>query len=142
MVHGQGGQGVVHSQDYTGKNRFIWLTYVCSSCGKGVLAGARINPDNTQERIGVFPPPRNIPEDVPSAARNYLLQAIRSLSAPDGAVMLAASSVDAMLKAKNLANDSLYSRINKAKDTHLITPDMAERSGWGNSDRPISGISA
>lgn len=91
-----------------------------------------MNPDSTQEQVGLFPPPRTISEDVPDRARNYLLQAIRSLSAPDGAVMLAASSVDAMLKAKNLVSGSLYTRINEAKDTHLITPDMAD---WAHDVR-------
>jgi len=132
MMHGQGGQGIVHSQDYSHQNRFMWLTYICSTCGKGVLAGAKVNPDNTQEHVGLFPAPRTISEDVPDTARNYLLQAIRSLSAPDGAVMLAASSVDAMLKTKKLLNGSLYTRINEAKDTHLITPDMAD---WAHDVR-------
>jgi hypothetical protein len=132
MVHGQQGQDVVHSRDYTGKIRFMWLTYICSTCGKGVLAGAKINPDNTQERVGLFPTPRTVSEDVPNTARNYLLQAIRSLSTPDGAVMLAASSVDAMLKAKKLVNGSLNLRINEARDTHLITPDMAD---WAHEVR-------
>ena len=83
MIYGQQGQGIVHSQDYTGKNRFMWLTYICSTCGKGVLAGAKTKPDNAQEHVGVFPAPRTVSEDVPDTARNYLLQAIRSLSAPD-----------------------------------------------------------
>ncbi|MGA9867003.1 MAG: DUF4145 domain-containing protein [Acetobacteraceae bacterium] len=132
MIHGQGGQGIVHSQDYTGKIHFMWLTYICSTCGKGVLAGTKLMPDNTQERVGLFPAPRTISEDVPDAARNYLSQAIRSLSTPDGAVMLAASSVDAMLKAKKLVSGSLNTRINEAKDTHLITPDMAD---WAHDVR-------
>ncbi len=46
--------------------------------------------------------------------------------------MLAASSVDAMLKTKNLVNGSLYTRINEAKDTHLITPEMAD---WADDVR-------
>lgn len=131
-INGQGPLGIVQSQDYTGKNRFIWMTYVCSTCGKGVLAGAKINPDNTQERVGIFPAPRTVSDEIPDAARSYLLQAIRSVSAPDGAVMLAASSVDAMLKAKKLVNGSLYTRINEARDTHIITPDMAD---WAHDVR-------
>jgi hypothetical protein len=39
--------------------------------------------------------------------------------------MLTASAVDAMLKAKGLNNGSLYSRIDQAKDDHLITAEMA-----------------
>jgi hypothetical protein len=80
----------------------------------------------------VFPSPRTVSDDVPADARRYLDQAIRSISTPDGAVMLAASGVDAMLKDKGLIPGSLCSRINQAKDTHLITPDMAE---WAHDVR-------
>ena len=55
MIYGQQGQGIVHSQDYTSKNRFMWLTYICSTCGKGVLAGAKTKPDNAQEHVGYSP---------------------------------------------------------------------------------------
>ena len=37
-----------------------------------------------------------------------------------------------MLKAKKLVNGPLYLRINEAKDTHLITPDMAD---WAHDVR-------
>ena len=46
--------------------------------------------------------------------------------------MLAASAVDAMLKAKDYTEGSLYSRINSARDDHLITPEMAE---WAHEVR-------
>ena len=46
--------------------------------------------------------------------------------------MLAASGVDALLKEKGLKEGSLYSRINQAKDGHMITPDMAE---WAHDVR-------
>jgi hypothetical protein len=49
---------------------------------------------------------------IPDRAREYLEQAISSISAPAGAIMLAASSVDAMLKEKGLNSGKLYSRIN------------------------------
>lgn len=39
--------------------------------------------------------------------------------------MLAASAVDAMLKAKGYKDGSLYQRIQRASDEHLITGDMA-----------------
>jgi len=39
--------------------------------------------------------------------------------------MLAASSVDAMLKSKGYKKGSLYDRIDQAAAQHLITPDMA-----------------
>jgi predicted protein tyrosine phosphatase len=46
--------------------------------------------------------------------------------------MLAASSVDAMLKSKGLNDGSLYSRIEQAVKEHLITPEMAK---WAHSVR-------
>ncbi len=39
--------------------------------------------------------------------------------------MLAASAVDAMLKAKEYREGSLYARINQAATDHIITEDMA-----------------
>ena len=52
-------------------------------------------------------------------------QAHESLHVPDGPVMLAASAVDALLKAKGYKDGSLYSRINTAAQDHLMTQDMA-----------------
>jgi len=46
--------------------------------------------------------------------------------------MLAASAVDAMLKAKNLKTGSLYERINLAAGQQLITAEMAE---WAHDIR-------
>ena len=80
----------------------------------------------------IFPQPMEIDDSVPGDAREFLRQAVRSLSAPAGAVMLAASSVDAMLKAKDYKEGTLYSRINAARDAHLLTVDMAE---WAHEVR-------
>jgi len=66
-----------------------------------------------------------VDESIPQKAKAYLEQAISSRHAPAGAVMLAASAVDAMLKAKNYIDGSLYSRIDKARDDHIVTPGMA-----------------
>jgi len=46
--------------------------------------------------------------------------------------MLAASSVDAMLKAKAYRARTLFDRINKAAEDHLITGEMAQ---WAHSVR-------
>jgi len=46
--------------------------------------------------------------------------------------MLAASSVDAMLKAKGYTDGSLYSRIDQAAKDNLITKDMA---AWAHEIR-------
>jgi hypothetical protein len=39
--------------------------------------------------------------------------------------MLSASAVDAMLKVKGYKSGSLYSRIDKAAEDHMITSEMA-----------------
>ena len=71
-----------------------------------------------------FPKPRSVQEDVPERPRTYLQQAMESLHAPAGAVMLAGSAVDSMLKIKGYTSGSLYTRIDSAIKDHLITPEM------------------
>jgi hypothetical protein len=80
----------------------------------------------------IYPKLDRVDANVPDVAREYLRQAVESLHAPAGAVMLAASSVDAMLKSKGYKEASLYARIDKAKDDHLITTDMA---AWAHEVR-------
>jgi hypothetical protein len=53
------------------------------------------------------------------------MQAIETVHAPDGSVMLSASAVDAMLKGKNYTDGTLYTRIEQATKDHLLTSDMA-----------------
>ncbi|MBK7269847.1 MAG: hypothetical protein IPI07_10155 [Flavobacteriales bacterium] len=64
--------------------------------------------------------------DIPERAKNFLQQAIDSKGGPSGCVMLCASAVDAMLKAKkNYVEGNLYSRIDKAvlENDYLIWPN-------------------
>ena len=109
--------------------RRYWRVYACARCAGLVTAEA---PGMDHETIRIFPVPQDVSEDLPARARSYLDQAIGSLSAPAGAVMLAASAVDSMLKAKNLASGSLYSRIDEAAKAQLITAEMAE---WAHDVR-------
>lgn len=108
-------------QSFTGQTNY-WRVYICSRCAGLVSAKAAAWDHDVQI---IFPGVRDVSEDIPARARNYLDQAINSLSSPAGAVMLAASAVDAMLKAKNLIAGSLYSRIDQAVSEHLITKEMA-----------------
>jgi hypothetical protein len=62
----------------------------------------------------------------------FLTQALDAMHTPSGAVMLAASSVDAMLKAKGYKEGVLNSRIIKAAADNLITAEMAE---WAHEVR-------
>ncbi len=80
----------------------------------------------------MWPSLRSVPDAVPERAREYLSQALASLHAPAGALMLAASSLDAMLKAKGYTDGSLYNRIDKASTDHLITAEMA---AWAHEVR-------
>jgi hypothetical protein len=73
-----------------------------------------------------------VADEVPNSARRYLSPAIDTLHAPDGAVLLAASAVDAMLKARGLTEGSLYRRIDRAAEQHLITNEMA---AWAHEVR-------
>ena len=79
-----------------------------------------------------FPFAKSINEDIPERPRTYLKQALESLHAPSGAVMLASSCVDAMLRAKGYRDGSLYARIEKAANDHLITSEMSK---WAHDVR-------
>jgi hypothetical protein len=80
----------------------------------------------------VWPLPQTVADVVPVRAREFLSQAIASLHAPAGAVMLTASAVDAMLKDKGYKEGSLNSRIDAAAKDHLITAEMA---AWAHEIR-------
>jgi hypothetical protein len=107
-----------------------WNAYVCASCGGVVLTVASTAPGAPVQET--WPKEVAIAESVPARARDYLSQAIASLHAPAGAVILAGSAVDAMLKARNYREGSLYSRIDKAAADHLITDEMAQ---WAHEVR-------
>jgi hypothetical protein len=116
----------VATKDYQGLNGRIWATYKCSTCG-GVMLACGVGQDTHSVGgiLELLPSPRTVAEIIPEPARRYLTQAQDSLHAPDGAVMLAASAVDAMLKAKGYLKGTLNERIDKAAADHVITSDMA-----------------
>ncbi len=94
-----------------GGDERYWKVYTCSRCGSLVIAFA-INDGGAIVRS--YPQIQGVDEEVPELAREYLTQAIQSAHAPAGAVMLCASSVDTMLKAKGLAKSRLFDRIDEA----------------------------
>lgn len=110
-------------------NPRVWMVYKCNSCGGLVTAFALTHNAVVQK---IYPASTSLADDIPNRAREYLKQTIESLSAPVGAVMLAASAVDAMLRTKGLAAGTLYSRIDEAAATHLITSEMAR---WAHQVR-------
>jgi hypothetical protein len=113
-----------------------WKVYRCARCGGAVLAGGKTIPNQqgSIEVTEVYPKPIQVEQALPAIAKEYLTQAINSLHAPAGSVMLCASSIDAMLKDKgyNDPKQSLYKRIEKAADEHLITEGMKE---WAHEIR-------
>lgn len=107
----------------------FWKVYVCRFCGGLITAAAKGSDTAITE---MYPKHEDIDDAVPAFAREYLKQAIESMHAPAGAIMLCASSVDAMLKAKELRSGSLYERIEQAARDHLITEEMAK---WAHEVR-------
>lgn len=106
-----------------------WRIYQCASCGGLVTASAKAL---GQEVIQIFPNTQSLDVNIPDRSRTYLQQAIESLHSPAGSVMLAASSVDSMLKLRGYKNGHLYVRIEQAVQDHLITPEMAK---WAHNVR-------
>jgi len=84
------------------------------------------------EVIEMWPASQTVADAVPNRARDFLTQAIASIHAPAGAVMLTASAVDAMLKDKGYKAGTLNARIDEAAKGHLITAEMA---AWAHEIR-------
>jgi hypothetical protein len=101
----------------------IWFIYTCGSCG-GLVTAWSFKGMNDEVRE-IFPSPKEVDDDIPEKPKAYLKQAIESIHAPAGAVMLAASAVDSMLKLKGYNEGSLYTRIEKAAQDNVITPEMS-----------------
>jgi hypothetical protein len=112
------------TNNHTGVHKRFWKTYYCHRCGGAILAQAfdpnypihEIYPETSEE----------LNDSVPHKPREYFKQAQNSVHAPAGAVILAASAVDAMLKAKGYKDGSLHARIERAAKDHLITDGMAK----------------
>ncbi len=119
----------LNTADGNNRNKKLWSFYVCSGCGGVVTARAK---DYGSSIELLFPSNIAVDDNIPDRVKTYLEQAIQSIHAPAGALMLAASAVDAMMKNKGYKDGSLYSRINKAFEDHLITEDMAK---WAHEVR-------
>lgn len=125
----------VATKDDKERHTRIWMCYKCTTCGGVLLAVAPVVDQNDPYRMeitDIWPSPQVVHESVPERARTFLEQAIASIHAPAGAVLLAGSAIDAMLKEKGFKKGSLYSRIESAATEHLITAEMAE---WAHEVR-------
>ena len=106
-----------------------WRCYACKNCGGAITAWS----DNYNSQVQqYFPRPTTVNEIIPEKPKELIQQAIESIHAPAGAVMLAASAVDAMLKIKEYKEGSLYTRIEQAATDNLITSEMAQ---WAHDVR-------
>ena len=115
---------------HDGTNERVWRLYACVSCGGVVLVSAR---PGDFEVIDILPESLSVPQEVPEFAGRFLSQALDTLSSPDASVVVAAASVDAMLKDKGYGGDeSLNARIDRAADDHVITKEMA---AWAHEIR-------
>ncbi|MGG7596803.1 DUF4145 domain-containing protein [Pseudomonas sp. WC1] len=109
-----------------------WSTYSCRTCAGVVLTVSNALRVGWSDIDHIWPSAQIVDDALPARARQFLSQAINSIHAPAGAVMLAASSVDAMLKEIGLVKGSLNSRILNAAEQHLITAEMA---AWAHEVR-------
>lgn len=107
----------------------FWSSYNCATCGGGVLVSFF---PGAQTAAEMYPEPKEAHADIPEPARRYLQQAYETLHAPDAAAVMAGSAVDAMLKKLGLTEGSLYSRIDKAVENHIITKAMGD---WAHEVR-------
>lgn len=118
-----------------------WATFACSSCHQVTLAkglaflanmqGSSIGgPRDTVDEL--YPSVQSVDDALPGSAKTFLEQATATLHAPDAAAVMAASSVDSMLKAKGFTEGSLYKRIDSAVKDHVLTEAMGS---WAHAVR-------
>lgn len=74
----------------------------------------------------IFPDVWEVEDVVPERVRKYLTQAHKTQANPDASVLMSASSIDAMLKHHELAEGSLYARIDEAVKKGILTQTMAK----------------
>ena len=120
---------ITHSQNYRGSNVRNWGMYICKTCGGAVVVANGKNQNIVSE---VYPSIEVVHTSLPHKAREFLRQAIESIHSPSGAIMLAASAVDAMLKERGYKEGALFSRIQRATDDNLLTEEMSE---WAHNVR-------
>lgn len=133
---------MVWQSEFIGVDRLpprIWATYMCTSCGALVLTAGHegVNAPNGPV-ASIYPGLKQAAAELPEMARTFLQQAYETLHAPDAAAVMAGSAVDAMLKDKKYEKGSLYERIDKAVEEHLLTPAMGDWAHWVRlgSNRP------
>lgn len=132
LEHVWSSDGATHRSD-GGTTRY-WGAFKCSTCG-GIVTVSAERPGSmlaTARVDQVIPAEKAAHLDLPPIARTFLQQAYETLNAPDAATVMAASAVDAMLKAVGYADGTLNSRIKQALTDNVLTDGMAT---WAHSVR-------
>lgn len=114
---------------------YFYFTASCSHCHHLTLFYAESSDNDVKSDMEVktqYPHNKQADDELPERAKNFLKQAYESKHAPDGCLMLAASSIDAMLKDKGYIDGSLYKRIEDAATANFLTAEMSE---WAHEIR-------
>jgi hypothetical protein len=111
----------------------IWAVYTTTCCegflsakGPFIAEGVPIEAWGEFPIEAIYPGSRRAAPEIPEPARYFLQQAFETLHAPDAAVMVAGSAVDAMLKHRGLTEGSVHARIEEAVKKNILTPAMGE----------------
>ena len=116
-----------------GGTLYLWHIYACRTCG-GLVSGAAVKLANNSfmghgpngiPLYWIIPAPKSLDKNLPQPVAHYLGQAQESVASPSASIVMSASAIDAMLKEKGLKEGSLFTRINKAAESGIITKDMA-----------------
>src|SRR5579863_4331892 len=83
------GSNPFSTRDNNGTNQRTWRYYTCARCGGVLIASASAD---GRELLDYAPRNAAINDDLPFKVKAYLQQAIDSVFAPSGSVMLCASS--------------------------------------------------
>lgn len=118
---------------------WYYFTCLCSKCKRHILFyGFSFTSSRSDEKLrkitvaDIYPGLQRAADEIPERAKKFLQQAFESRHAPDGALMLAASSIDSMLKDKGYKQGSLYNRIEKSTEDGLLTAQMRD---WAHEIR-------
>lgn len=104
-----------------------WAAYRCTTCGHVVTAKGK--PDDKASNAVIdayFPAVWEPSTTLPQRVSAYLRQARATLRSPDASVVMSASAIDAMMKDNGLVDGSLYSRIEAAVKSGVLTQRMAD----------------
>lgn len=125
------------NQDKSGPRigHYAYALHLCRTCKRPVLQLFHYRGTGNgirQQLIAAFPENRAVDASLPEAAGRFLQQAVDTLHAPDGSMMLSASAIDAMLKDKGYKSGTLHKRIEQATDDGQLIAELAD---WAHGIR-------